>query len=98
MEKVYERKFGSKLYIVDTTDSITPNTDDSTATDSVQQYEPMTTNSKFLNKLGDYFIERIKGSFGTKAQGSYRLSPLINPLYLGYSNKKGITYKMKLNA
>lgn len=98
MEKVYERKFGSKLYIVDTTDSITPNTDDSTAADSVQQYEPMTTNSKFLNKLGDYFIERIKGSFGTKAQGSYRLSPLINPLYLGYSNKKGITYKMKLNA
>ncbi len=48
--------------------------------------------------IGDNLVNRIKGNFGTDNQGSFRLSPIINPLYLGYSNSKGITYKFKLNA
>lgn len=50
------------------------------------------------NTLGDYFVDRIKGNFGSKSQGAYHLSPLINPLYIGYSSTKGITYRIKLNG
>ncbi len=55
-------------------------------------------NTKLVKMLGDYFVERINGSFGNEAKGSYRISPIINPLYLGYSNNKGVTYRMRLNG
>ena len=48
--------------------------------------------------VGDNLVNRIKGNFGTNDQGYYRISPILNPLYLGYSERKGIYYKMKLNA
>lgn len=47
--------------------------------------------------VGDYLINRTKGTFGTKGQGAFRISPILNPLYLSYSKRKGITYKTKLN-
>lgn len=53
---------------------------------------------KFFSKAYNYFIERIKGRFGVESRGNYSISPLINPLYLGYSSKKGITYKLKINT
>lgn len=94
MEAIYEKKFGKTLRSAKTgADSINLPADSSTT-----QYEILTGKNKILNKFGDYFLERIKGSFGAKARGTYRMSPLINPLYLGYSNKKGVTYRMKLNA
>lgn len=48
--------------------------------------------------IGDNLINRIKGNFGASDQGSFRISPILNPLYLGYSNSKGITYKMKVRG
>ena len=48
--------------------------------------------------VGDNLVNRIKGTFGTNDQGYYRISPILNPLYLGYSDRKGIYYKMKLNG
>lgn len=48
--------------------------------------------------LAEHLIERIKGKFGNQQQGSYRVSPLLNPMYLSYSGSKGITYKMKLTG
>lgn len=53
---------------------------------------------KFLSKTYDYFLGRIKGRFGSEDRGKYSISPLINPLYFGYSSKKGLTYKLKINA
>lgn len=46
----------------------------------------------------EYLINRIKGNFGTSDRGSFRISPVLNPLYLGYSNNKGLTYKMKIRG
>lgn len=43
--------------------------------------------------IGENLVNRIKGTFGTDARGFYRLSPILNPLYLGYSQRKGITYR-----
>lgn len=48
--------------------------------------------------FGDFFVDNISGNFGKNAQGKFKLSPLINPLYVGYSNKKGVTYRMRLNG
>lgn len=45
--------------------------------------------------IGDYLI----GSMSTEnSRGSIKLSPLINPLYLSYSRRKGFSYKMKLRS
>lgn len=52
----------------------------------------------FIDATSDYFIEKIQGSFGGNSRGSYSISPIVNPLYLGYSSKRGLTYKLKLNA
>lgn len=48
--------------------------------------------------LGDHIINRTKGNFGTNNQGAFRISPILNPLELSYSGRKGITYKLKING
>ncbi|MCD8297440.1 MAG: DUF5686 family protein [Prevotella sp.] len=48
--------------------------------------------------MGDHLLTRTKGRFGSDGQGYFRLSPILNPLYLSYSKRKGITYKMKLRG
>ncbi len=53
---------------------------------------------KLWDIAGSHLINRTKGNFGYDNQGSFRLSPIINPLYLGYSNRRGITYKLKLRG
>lgn len=52
----------------------------------------------FLKTAGNYLLERLNGKFGDNGKGAYRISPIINPLYLGYSNRRGVTYRIKLNA
>ncbi len=54
---------------------------------------------RFLwNTVGEHLLNRTRATFGNKGQGYFRLSPIINPFYFGYSNSKGITYKMKFRA
>lgn len=48
--------------------------------------------------FGDHIINRTKGNFGTNNQGAFRISPILNPLELSYSGRKGITYKLKING
>ncbi len=47
------------------------------------------------NSVGEHVVQRTKGSFGTESQGSYRLSPIFNPLFFGYTGHKGFTYKLR---
>lgn len=56
------------------------------------------TGKKIIGAWGDYFIDRINGNFGAKSQGTYKVSPIFNPLYIGYSSNKGVTYRMKLSG
>lgn len=68
-------------------------------TDSIEQEkEEKRFDRQMLNFFGDHIISRTKGSFGPEDKGSFRLSPIFNPLYLSYSAHKGITYKLKLRA
>ncbi len=48
--------------------------------------------------IGDNVVNRIKGNFGSENQGYYRINPILNPLYLGYTKRKGLTYKFDVRG
>lgn len=43
--------------------------------------------------VGENLLDDIKSNFGNKQQGYFRIKPILNPLYMGYSNRKGFYYK-----
>lgn len=48
--------------------------------------------------IGDNVFNRIKQNFGTQDQGYFRIAPLFNPLYMGYSQRKGLVYKFDVSG
>jgi len=48
--------------------------------------------------IGEHLVNRIKSNFGTNNQGYIRIDPIINPLYLGYSHRRGLTYKFDVRG
>ena len=48
--------------------------------------------------VGDNLLNRISYGFGKQRQGYFRLSPIFNPLYMGYSDRKGVVYKFDLRS
>lgn len=48
--------------------------------------------------IGDNIVNRIKGNFGSEDQGYFRINPILNPLYLGYTKRKGLTYKFDVRG
>ena len=46
--------------------------------------------------IGDNVFNRVKSNFGSENQGYLRINPILNPLYLGYSDNKGLIYKFDL--
>lgn len=48
--------------------------------------------------VGDNLLNRISSDFGKQQQGYFRIDPLFNPLYMGYSESKGVVYKFKING
>lgn len=47
------------------------------------------------NVFGENLIHHIRGNFGAKERGYYRLSPILNPLYVSYSQRRGWSYRFK---
>lgn len=47
--------------------------------------------------VGDNMLNRIKTNFGQNGQGYIRVNPVMNPLYMSYSSRKGFTYKFDLH-
>ncbi len=43
--------------------------------------------------IGENLLDDIKSNFGNNNQGNFRIKPILNPLYMGYSKSKGIYYK-----
>ena len=52
----------------------------------------------FWDILGDHMLNRVKSKFGSNDQGYLRINPILNPLYFGYSNRKGVVYKFDIRA
>lgn len=48
--------------------------------------------------IGDNMLNRISQGFGKENQGYFRISPILNPLYMGYSQRKGLVYKFDLRG
>lgn len=68
------------------------------ATTSARQRKRNPWKYIFWDVIGDNLVNRIKGNFGPEDQGSFRIAPILNPLYLGYTGRKGFTYKFKLRG
>lgn len=70
--------------------------------DSLQTVDSLHHESKWKTILwdviGDNLVNRISSKFGAHDQGYFRLSPLLNPLYLDYSHNRGLSYRMKIRA
>ena len=43
--------------------------------------------------IGDNVLNDIRQNFGKQKQGYFRLDPIFNPLYMGYTHRKGYIYK-----
>lgn len=52
----------------------------------------------FWDVVGDHMLNRIKSRFGSNDQGYIRINPIFNPLYFGYSRRKGLVYKLDLRG
>lgn len=48
------------------------------------------------NTIGDNLLNRVKSNFGANQEGYFRLNPLLNPLYMGYNDKKGFYHRYDL--
>ena len=52
----------------------------------------------FFDFVNNNLVNKINTSIGADNQGTLRLGPILNPLYFGYSNKKGLVYKLRANV
>ena len=52
----------------------------------------------FWDILGDHLLNRIKSNFGANDQGYLRINPILNPLYLEYSDRRGVVYKFDIRS
>ena len=52
----------------------------------------------FWDAVGNNMLNRIKANFGQNNQGYLRINPLLNPLYMSYSQRRGFTYKIDIHA
>lgn len=52
----------------------------------------------FWDAVGSNMLNRIKTNFGQSNQGYLRINPLLNPLYMSYSQHRGFTYKLDIHA
>ena len=52
----------------------------------------------FWDIIGDHLLNRIRTNFGPENKGYIRINPIFNPLYMSYSNRRGITYKFDVRA
>lgn len=69
--------------------------------DSVRQLSPKKNSfakNVLWDMIGDNVLNRIKQSFGKQKQGYVRINPILNPLYMGYSKRKGFVYKFDVRG
>ena len=69
--------------------------------DSVSASKPKKkdfVNDFLWNVIGDNMVNYIGQDFGKQKQGNLRLSPILNPLYMSYSGRKGVVYKLELRG
>ncbi len=72
---------------------------DSIAADTAATQKRGKTAARWMwDNIGERLLTRVKSNFGNHDQGYFRISPLLNPLYLGYSGRRGLTYKIDIRG
>ena len=66
--------------------------------DQATQHKTSFTKDILWDIIGDNVLNRIKQNFGKDRQGYLRINPILNPLYMGYSHRKGFVYKFDLRG
>lgn len=47
--------------------------------------------------IQDKMLNRIRADFGDADRHQLRIGPIFNPLYLGYSKSRGVTYRLRMD-
>ena len=50
------------------------------------------------DSFADHLLNRTRMGIGKNDEGYIRIDPLLNPLYFGYNNTKGATYKIRVRT
>ena len=71
--------------------------------DSADNTQTDKKKSSFAKKIlwgmiGENLLTRIRSNYGTGGKGYFRMEPILNPFFLGYSHRRGLTYKMDLRT
>lgn len=94
--KYYARK---QAALAKTATDATADTAD-TATTAAKPAENGTSrkSSRFWKLVGRSMFDRVRQEFGSRKQASFRLNPILNPLYFSYSSRRGFTYKFDVRG
>ena len=71
---------------------------DTIASDSIARKRTNWVKRILWDMIGDNILNRISARFGSNDQGYVRFNPLFNPLYMGYSERRGLYYKFKMQG
>lgn len=66
--------------------------------DTTDQARHSSLASRMWDVVGRRMIQRTSQRFGTRDQGYFRISPMLNPLYFSYSSRRGLTYKFDIRG
>lgn len=58
----------------------------------------MKTKTILWDKIGENVLTHINQKFGPNQQGYLRINPILNPLFMGYSNSQGFYYKFNIRG
>lgn len=71
------------------------------ANDSINSLQPKKKSfvkDVLWDMIGDNVLNRVKQSFGKENRGNVRISPILNPFYMSYSQRRGFVYKFDLRG
>ncbi len=71
---------------------------DTVDTVATQQKRGSWVKRVFWDAVGNNVFNRIRMTFGQNSQGYLRINPVLNPLYMSYSDRRGFTYKFAMHA
>ena len=71
---------------------------DSTLSIDKKEKKKQTFSKMLWDNVGEHLMGRIQSNFGSNNRGHLRINPLLNPLYFGYSDRKGLVYKMDVRG
>ena len=71
---------------------------DNILNDSTSKTHGSIFNRQLLTNVGETLMGRIGGDIGRDKRGTFNIGPILNPLQFSYSNRRGLTYLLDVQA